>query len=326
MPAFNAAEFIGDAIESILNQTEKNFELIIINDGSTDATEEVVLSCPSPQIIYLKNETNLGNNASRNIGFQHAKGELIAIADADDISLPHRLGVQAAFMQANPSIDVLGAGITEFEVDLWRTLLFPQKHEYIAPSLFFKNQMAQPSLMLRKSSFAKHNLAYDAAWENMGDYELWYKAAKAGLRFANLQEVLVNYRLSPTQISTQKITDRNQKLKRHLALRLADLAIELPAPDLDLLHLFLRNRIALTYADYHRLLTILKEIETQNRKANLFPHTHFKAPLLYHRLRLNKYYHLEAQKSNAAFFSSSVKSILKAGVGAFMLFNKEQMG
>jgi glycosyltransferase involved in cell wall biosynthesis len=103
LPAYNCEAFLTEAIESILNQTLKDFELIIINDGSTDKTEDVVKSFSDARIIYLKNETNSGLVYTLNKGIDIAKGKYIARMDGDDISLPTRLAKQKAILDENPS-------------------------------------------------------------------------------------------------------------------------------------------------------------------------------------------------------------------------------
>ena len=114
MPAYNAEKYIGEAIESILNQTYKDFEFIIINDGSIDRTEDIILSYDDPRIIYLKNKENSGIVASLNNGLKQAKGQYVARMDADDISLPTRFEKQLQYMESNQHIFVLGTSLILF--------------------------------------------------------------------------------------------------------------------------------------------------------------------------------------------------------------------
>ena len=101
MPAYNAEKYIAEAIDSILGQTFGDFEFIILNDCSTDRTEEIILSYDDPRIVYLKNEQNMGVAATLNKGLAIAKGEYIAFLDADDYWAPEKLKKQIAFMQEN---------------------------------------------------------------------------------------------------------------------------------------------------------------------------------------------------------------------------------
>lgn len=106
MPAYNAEQYISEAIESILNQTYSNFEFIIIDDGSTDRTVEMVQSYSDPRIRFVQNEHNLGVAATLNRGLKLATGEYIARMDADDIALRERFGKQVSFLDMHPEIAV----------------------------------------------------------------------------------------------------------------------------------------------------------------------------------------------------------------------------
>ena len=113
MPAYNAEKYIGEAIESILNQTLKDFELIIVNDASTDSTGNIIKSYAEKdsRIVVLVNENNLNIAGSLNRGISVAKGTFIARMDADDIALPERLEMQAKVMSENPQVAVVGNDI-----------------------------------------------------------------------------------------------------------------------------------------------------------------------------------------------------------------------
>ena len=114
MPAYNAAQYIRATIDSVLSQTEQDFELLIINDGSTDDTEKIVCEYDSPKIIYHTNPQNLGIAKTYNRALQLAHGEYLAIAESDDISHPQRLEVQANFLRDHPNVGAVAANITRF--------------------------------------------------------------------------------------------------------------------------------------------------------------------------------------------------------------------
>jgi glycosyltransferase involved in cell wall biosynthesis len=109
MPLFNAEKYVGDAVESVLNQSYTNFELIIINDASTDKSAACVQGIVDRRIVIVENENNLGIVASRNRGLALAKGKYIAVLDSDDIALPNRLEKQVAFLEANPAYGICGS-------------------------------------------------------------------------------------------------------------------------------------------------------------------------------------------------------------------------
>lgn len=116
LPAYNAEKYINEAIDSILTQTYRDFELIILNDCSKDRTEEIILSYEDDRIVYLKNQVNMGVAATLNRGLAAAKGEYVARMDADDISLPERFEKQAAYLDEHPGTAGHEALRTAFEV------------------------------------------------------------------------------------------------------------------------------------------------------------------------------------------------------------------
>ncbi len=191
MPVYNTKEeYLRESIESILNQTYSDFEFIIINDGSTNNTEDVILSYKDKRIKYFK-QKNSGVAKTLNYGFDLAQGEYIARMDSDDISLPDRFEKQINFLENNKSISVLGAWHEEF----------PQKNINKVPSevklmdLVRDNLVSHPTIMLRKNDFDKYKLRYNPAF-TCEDYELWTRVVRC-LKFCNLQEVLLKYRKEP---------------------------------------------------------------------------------------------------------------------------------
>jgi len=102
IPAYNREKYIGDAIESILAQTFTNYEILLIDDGSTDGTVDIMRSYTDPRLRIIRNEKNLGIPKTRNKGIEHARGEYIAMLDSDDRAYPTRLEKQAAFMDRHP--------------------------------------------------------------------------------------------------------------------------------------------------------------------------------------------------------------------------------
>ncbi len=189
MPVYNTKEeYLREAIESILNQTFADFEFIIINDGSTNNAEDVILSYKDERIKYIKQE-NQGIPKTRNKGFKMATGEYIALVDSDDISLPERFEKQVKYLDENKKISVLGSC---FEIFPEYSIVTHPKTPKILD--FLKGcYIAQPTVMLRKSDFDKYNLRYNEDFKVAQDYELWSRAVRV-LNFENLQEVLLKYR------------------------------------------------------------------------------------------------------------------------------------
>lgn len=198
MPAYNAEQYIAEAMDSILGQTMGDFEFIILNDCSTDRTEKIILSYDDPRIVYLKNEKNLGVAATLNRGLEIARGEYIARMDADDISLPDRFRLQVEFMENHQSVAVLGSAVETFG-DRNETIGFSQSDSKLKVDLLFGNCFAHPSVIMRTAVILSLG-GYDRAYEGLEDYDLWCRAAEKHA-LATIPQVLLRYRLHPKQVT-----------------------------------------------------------------------------------------------------------------------------
>jgi glycosyltransferase involved in cell wall biosynthesis len=198
MAVYHGERYIREAVESILCQTFRDFQFLIINDGSTDNTRDLILSYDDPRIVLVDNEHNVGQTRSLNRGLDLAAGELIARQDADDISEPERLAKQVAFLDRHPEVALLGTWYKE--IDLHGTVVgdrkLPCNTTDIRWSLLFFCPFVHSSAMLRKSVVSKQIGFYKEALACSQDYELWHRIAR---RFpvANLPEPLVRLRTTP---------------------------------------------------------------------------------------------------------------------------------
>lgn len=241
MPAYNAEHYIAEAIDSILNQTYSDFELIIVNDGSQDKTEEIVLSYSDDRIKYLKNETNLGICKTLNKGINVAKGRYIARMDSDDISLPSRLGTQFIFMERHPNIVVAGSDIIIFgdgiSPHLGAMLHNPQECK---AGLLFNSCFAHPSVIIRKEVLEKEHLIYKDEYKGLEDFELWWQLAKYG-DLTNIHKPLLKYRRHSQQ-ETHHVSDRVEKIfKDFINVRFSDLNINLSNQEVILIQKYSRR-------------------------------------------------------------------------------------
>ena len=196
MAAYNEAHNVRRALESIIAQTFDDWELIIIDDGSTDATAEVVRGYAEKdnRIRLVSNETNLQLSASLNKGIGLARADLIARADADDINLPERLARQYEYMQEHPEIDVLGTGAYLLDETGARVnaFLHPPTHAELKALPFLKIQFFHPSVIMRRRFFERAGL-YNPRYPNAEDKEMWLRGLIAGCHYANLREPLIEY-------------------------------------------------------------------------------------------------------------------------------------
>jgi len=199
MPVYNGSLFIGQAIESILRQTYKNFELIIVNDGSKDNSLEIInhFVRKYPQKIkVISYKKNKGESAAANIGFATSKGEFISRMDADDIAYPQKLAQQVAFMLKNPRTIVLGVQADVINEQGQKTGLktFPLTHSRIYEAYGYYHPMLHPACLFRRSLLPNQKKLWQDNHEPNDDYYTLFGLLGCG-QFANLPQRLIAYRI-----------------------------------------------------------------------------------------------------------------------------------
>lgn len=200
MPAYNAEKYIGEAIDSILCQTYADFEFIIINDGSSDRTEEIILSYNDSGIVYVKNKKNLGVTVSLNRGLELAGGEYIARMDADDISMPERFEKQVAYLDLHCHAAVVGSNIEIFNTNgVVSTGWSSTDPSQMKVDLFFSCGLAHPSVMMRHDVIRELG-GYDPNYNGLEDYELWCRVIEKH-EITTLPDVLLRYRIHENQVT-----------------------------------------------------------------------------------------------------------------------------
>ena len=181
--------FLREAIESVLNQTFRDFEFLLLDDCPDDSRELVVRSYGDPRIVYLKNDRNLGIAASRNRLIELAKGEYLAIFDHDDICQPERFAKEVAYLDAHPECGVVSSW-TKFGKGINR---YPEEDHEIKVKMMHGVSIWHPAAMVRKSLLESLRLGYEEAFTPVEDYMLWMKLIPHTV-FHNLQEPLTVYR------------------------------------------------------------------------------------------------------------------------------------
>ena len=202
MPVYNTAPYLKEAMDSMLSQTFKDFELIVLNDCSPDNADEILDMYNDPRIVRYKGERNMGLSNVLNAGMDMAKGKYIARMDSDDISLPNRLEVQVKYMEEHPDIDLCSCGMKMFGAkdDVWIRDADPEKVKVTA--LFF-SPILHASSIWKKESFDKYGLRFRQEMVPAEDYDMWCRALSKGLKLVNLPNVLYRYRIHPSQATTQ---------------------------------------------------------------------------------------------------------------------------
>jgi glycosyltransferase involved in cell wall biosynthesis len=195
LAVYNGELYLKDAIDSILFQSFKDFEFIIVNDGSTDSTAEIISTYDDSRIVYLENEVNKGLIYSLNLGLSISKGKYIARMDSDDIALPLRLQVQYDFMESHPEIGLCGSIVEAFYEGTQKKLVvqFPEDDKAIRVYAYFQSPFCHPTVMFRKEIITKNNLEYPKGFHCAEDYALWIEMLKYTQTY-NIQIVLLHYR------------------------------------------------------------------------------------------------------------------------------------
>lgn len=198
MPIYNESLYVKDAIKSILNQSLIDFELIIIDDASTDNTVDLINQFNDDRIILIQKEKNTGYTDSLNLGIDKCSGRYIARMDGDDICHEDRFKVQFEFLENN--LDYILCGSQYARIDGQSSFTLPAENDEIKVMLLRGNQFIHPSVMMRKSVLIENNIRYHKEREPAEDYDLWVRLMPYG-KFKNLKEPLISYRIHAGQIS-----------------------------------------------------------------------------------------------------------------------------
>lgn len=216
MPVYNAGKYLGEAIRSILNQTYKDFELLIIDNCSTDNSVPIVESYNDTRIRLVVNNENIGLAGSRNKALEICDSEYIAFLDADDIAMPDRLMKQVQYMDGHKNIAAVGSYAAIIDgygngKDMFRPQLL--NSNYIRAYMVFNNAVANSSAMVRKSVIDNNNIRYADNCYGVEDYKFWCGLIKYG-EIANMGEILLKYRATPGSITAEANSARLDERKR----------------------------------------------------------------------------------------------------------------
>lgn len=203
MPAYNAADHLLEAIDSVLGQSFEDFELLVVDDGSTDNTLALAQSCADKRVRVERLPANKGRATARNMAMGRARGRYLAWMDADDIAMPHRLEAQYACLETHPQIHICGAGVQYFGQSC-ALEFFPEQPEAARAASLFGVPVPNCCVMVRLDAMHAFGLRYDATLARAEDMAFWADALlKAGLQAVNLQEPLLRYRYTPAPHARQ---------------------------------------------------------------------------------------------------------------------------
>ncbi len=261
MAAYNAEAYISEAIDSILNQTFSDFEFIIINDGSKDATLSIINRFSDKRIVVINNEVNCGLAASLNKGIRLAKGKYIARMDADDISSLHRFEKQFIFLENNPNIDVCVTPMQLFGSENTASGESIVTDEQIKAELIWGTPTNHATMLMKTDKIRTHNLYYDESFGVGQDWKFWYDVRDC-VKIYSLNELLYFYRRGEHNVTVQFKDKSKQRSLRMHELLMKDFGIEFTQEDL-LTHQFINcqfslkpssETVKLAWAWYQKLL------------------------------------------------------------------------
>ena len=267
MVVYNAESFLKDSIDSILRQSFKDFEFIIIDDGSTDRTIEILHSYNDDRIVFYEHKHDY--IASLNLGLSLCKGRYIARMDADDISLPERFEKQAAYLDEHPGTAVLGAALERFGEGIPTQLRrFSATPAEMKVDLLFTCGLAHPSVMMRRAVICELG-GYDLEFEGMEDYELWCRVAREH-QVTTLDEVLLRYRIHPQQVTKNPSEKYIARMRRLKAAQLSALGLPTEGDCAECFYDFCLGQRPREPEQILRLSLLLEEVAAANEEVDLY--------------------------------------------------------
>lgn len=202
MPVFDSQKYLKYSIESVLNQTYRDFKFLIINDGSTDESEEIINNYPDPRIIYRKNNANMGITETLNYALSISNSKYIIRMDSDDISHKNRFQIQVDFMEKHLDVAVCGTSAVIINEENSKVGFYNVNTSFskIKTGLIFNSELIHPSVIIRKSSIDILNLRYNEKFKACEDYGFWVNIIKTQ-KVNNIAKPLLFYRKSSNSIT-----------------------------------------------------------------------------------------------------------------------------
>ena len=220
---FNNNETLELSIKSIINQSYKNFELILISDGSNDLSNKIVQKflIKKNNILYLRSRVNMGLTKMLNVGIKYSRGDFIARQDADDFSFSSRFKKQIDYFEKNNDVDILGSNAVYIIKNKKQIIKMPEKDINIKQGLPYKNTIIHPTVMMRKKIFNK-NIFYNENYLRCQDYELWLRV-KNKVKFYNIQKNLVKRIVNPKNFKIKDLILSSKARFTHCSLFLSSI-------------------------------------------------------------------------------------------------------
>lgn len=271
MLSYNTADYIEDAVSSILEQSYPDFELLVLDDGSTDATEEVMARFHDGRIRYIRSEKNHGIPFQRNQGLELARGKYLAFLDSDDVAPPYRLKEQKEYMEQYPETGVVAGDYFSFGARCFYCPT-PKGNENIQYRFLFRCPIAKPASMVRRSVVDRYQVRYDTSCPVCSDYKFWMELL-GRTEFANLggKPYLFYRRGHQESISTKtkredEIQFRDQIVNDIRRLFFERMGLRISEEDYRLFTRFYSyQRHSCTREEYLRLTEVMEDLKNQGK-------------------------------------------------------------
>lgn len=273
MPFYNTEKYIGDAVQSLLAQTYDNFELILVDDASTDGSAEIVKSFNDSRISLLKNEINSGIVFSRNLGMKAAVGRFIAPFDSDDVARADKFEKQIRFLKNNPDFGMVGSWARLIDEDgnlLKKTWKLTQSPARIPAFLLFKNIFVHSAVVMKREVVPEN--FYEDGFDLVEDYKMWIDISRIK-KTSNYPDYLMFYRVhqsSSTNKTGNKLLAQDARIYKYL---FKALEIDLDERMTSLLLLLKNDQIIGDEHILHEIEDFFSTILSQNQKLNIYNQT-----------------------------------------------------
>lgn len=265
---YNREKFIKQAIESVLNQTYQNFEIIVIDDGSIDNTVSVIKSIDDTRIRLYNNSKNKGIVYTRNKYIGLANGDYIAILDSDDLWVPEKLEKQLLFLKQNPDYGICGTNaIRKYangKEEIWK---YPSSHEAIKVRLFWGSAIIHSSLIIKKSIIKNNNISYSNSLKQAEDFDLIRKIVAVS-KAKNINKELVIYNIHKEQITVVENEEQINDALAVVSLYLNSLNISFTEEILNAYKKIFTFKFALSLQELNFVKEFFEKIYKKNKEAN----------------------------------------------------------
>lgn len=270
MPVYNGEKYLKEAIDSILNQTYADFELLLIDDASSDSTENIIHSYNDNRIVYIKNDKNLGLIKTLNKGLDLSKGEFIARMDQDDIADAARFEKQINLFEKDPDLGICGTWFKCFGNQIRERILeHPESNEEIKITLLGRCTLGHPTVMMRKSAI--QNLKYDDNYKSAEDYEFWTRLSRI-TKLQNIPECLLQYRFHDSNISVLDQPLQSENTKKIIGNQLQYLGLDNSDSNIKFSEILFGSFYINNFSDseFKKLINFANNLESRNKQKKFY--------------------------------------------------------